>query len=166
MKSTSKPATVLSQNPPPFLPSDIFSKNDDREIIFYRKVSNVMGEPFQIDSGPFLTVPATPGRISIFFRFQKKWFLGGLEMVQNPHSWGWRNSHLFWCFFRLSTCTHLKHLNNASKILWKVPQVWGFWAFVDHPKTTFFETKKKLKFGREWPELSRMVLNRFGKAHP
>ena len=107
-----------------------------------------------------------PAEFQFFFRFQKKWFLGGLEMVQNPHSWGWRNSHLFWCFFRLSTCTHLKHLNNASKILWKVPQVWGFWAFVDHPKTTFFETKKKLKFGREWPELSRMVLNRFGKAHP
>ena len=122
-----------------------------------------MGEPFQIDSGPFLTVPATPGRISIFFRFQKKWFLGGLEMVQNPHSWGWRNSHLFWCFFRLSTCTHLKHLNNASKILWKVPQVWGFWAFVDHPKTTFFETKKNWNSagsGRNCQEWSWIGLER------
>ena len=126
-----------------------------------------MGESFQIDSGPFLTVPATPGRISIFFRFQKKWFLGGLEMVQNPHSWGWRNSHLFWCFFRLSTCTHLKHLNNASKILWKVPQVWGFWAFVDHPKTTFFETEKKWNSAgsgrncqeRSWIDLERLTHN-------
>ena len=126
-----------------------------------------MGEPFQIDSGPFLTVPATPGRISIFFRFQKKWFLGGLEMVQNPHSWGWRNSHLFWCFFRLSTCTHLKHLNNASKILWKVPQVWGFWAFVDHPKTIFLKPKKNWNSAgsgrncqeRSWIDLERLTHN-------
>ena len=41
-----------------------------------------------------------------------------------------------------------------------------FEPFLDHPKTTFFETEKKLKFGREWPELSGTVQNRFGKAHP
>ena len=33
-----------------------------------------MGEPFQIDSGPFLTVPATPGRILFFFQFKKSGF--------------------------------------------------------------------------------------------
>ena len=81
----------------------------------------------------------------IFFSFKKKWFFSGLQMVQNPHSWGWRNLHLFWCFFGLCTCTHLKHLGNASKILWKVPQVWGFWVFIDHWKNAFFETEKKIE---------------------
>ena len=41
-----------------------------------------MGEPFQIDLGSYLTVPATAE--FQFFQFQKKWFFSGIQMLKIP----------------------------------------------------------------------------------
>ena len=57
---------------------DIFFKIDERTIIFYGKVPNVSVVVSETHPGQFRPVPATSGRISNFFPFQKKHFFCGI----------------------------------------------------------------------------------------
>ena len=72
--------SVLSQNNPSSfsLRYVFFFKNDDRNIIFYRKVSNIIGELSQTHLQPFRPPPA---EFHSFFKLKKKHFFSGLSML-------------------------------------------------------------------------------------
>ena len=92
--------------------ANIFSKSMNGPKFFYGKVSNVFVVMSKTHQESFRPIAATFGRFSIFFAFQKKWFLCGILLIKIPivqMIWNLQKSPLFKVIFRPKGALNYAH---------------------------------------------------------